>query len=374
MAAASTVSTDPKRPPGPTTKGRGGGFRHVFAVCQVGAERALKAEVAAAHPAWRFAYSRPGLVTWAAGEAGAALDEPLGAVFGRAWGVSLGAAADARAVVELAGDARLGASPLTLHVFARDAGRPDERAPAAENAHAAAVEALEQAVRTEGAARFHGETSPRRGAVVLDVIVPDPDLGDPPWVGAHRHGPGRSAYAGGRPLLRLPDEAPSRAYLKLEEALAWSGFSPRRGEVALEIGSAPGGASHALLARGLTVWGVDPGAMDARILAKPRFHHLRTTLGDVRLEAIPRRIDWLALDVNLAPQVALHGLRRIVAAHRRHLRGVILTLKLNDWRLAAEVPSFLARVKAMGLAEVRATQLGANRQEICVVARGGARR
>src|SRR5262249_47003128 len=56
-----------------------------FAVCQLGAEGALKEEVAAAHPRLRFAYSRPGLVTW---KSSAPLEASfaLGAVFARAWG------------------------------------------------------------------------------------------------------------------------------------------------------------------------------------------------------------------------------------------------------------------------------------------------
>ena len=78
--------------------------------------------------------------------------------------------------------------------------------------------------------------------------------------------------------------------------------------------------------------------------------------------------------MNLAPQVALHGVRRIVSTLRPSLRGVIFTLKLNDWKLAAEVPAFRARVAGMGLQDVRATQLHANRREICVVGTAPARK
>jgi 23S rRNA (cytidine2498-2'-O)-methyltransferase len=207
------------------------------------------------------------------------------------------------------------------------------------------------------------ERLPRPGERVVDVIVA-PD--EPLWLGVHAHVAGRSPHPGGRPPLTLPAEAPSRAWLKLEEALAWSQLPLRRGQVAVEIGSAPGGASWALLERGLTVVGVDPGDMDARVLAAPGFSHVQVPLGDLRREQLPARVDWLLMDVNLAPQVAVHGVRRIVSTLRSSLRGVIFTLKLNEWKMAADVPALLERVAGMGLSDVRATQLPSNRREICV--------
>ncbi len=343
----------------------------VWAVAQLGAEPALKAEVARLHPTWRFAFSRPGLVTWKTG-APIAADVALGAVFARAHGVSLGKATDDAEVIDAA--RRLaGAAPVLLHVFERDRARPgeeDENDPY--GPLAAAVRARLLASAPSGT--FVAETRPpRAGELVLDVVAA-PD--EPLWLGFHAHGPGHSPHPGGRVPLVLPAEAPSRAWLKLEEALAWSALPLRARQVAVEIGSAPGGASWALLARGLTVVGVDPGDMDARVLAAPGFAHLKLALGDLRREQLPARVDWLLMDVNLAPQVAVHGVRRIVSTLRDTLRGVLFTLKLNDWKMAAEVPALLERVAGMGLSDVRATQLPSNRREVCVVGihRGPARR
>jgi hypothetical protein len=99
-----------------------------------------------------------------------------------------------------------------------------------------------------------------------------------------------------------------------------------------------------------------------------RFRHLAVPVGALRRAALPGHVDWLLCDVNLAPQVALHALRRLVAALRRTLVGVLFTLKLNDWAMAAEVPALIERVAGMGLLRVRATQLPSHRQEIVVVA------
>jgi 23S rRNA (cytidine2498-2'-O)-methyltransferase len=324
---------------------------------------------------------RPGLVTWKC-EPAFVPHEVLPSEFARAYGASLGSVRSAAELAALLPTLQTHGirGPWRLHVFARDAHKPGEADPdeaevrrridaTTEAIRAAAKESIWQV----GAAQKNGEW-------VLDVVLP-PDmsgLASPgtsygatePWlVGLHRQGPGHSPHAGARPPLRMPAEAPSRAWLKLEEGLAFSRLPLSAGDVAVEIGSAPGGASWALLSRGLQVVGVDPGAMDARVLSSPRFTHLQMTLGELRREQLPYRVDWLLLDVNLAPQVALHQLRRIVSTLRPTLRGALLTLKLNDWSMAEQVPRFLSQVQAMGFDEVRATQLPSNRQEICVAAR-----
>jgi 23S rRNA (cytidine2498-2'-O)-methyltransferase len=256
--------------------------------------------------------------------------------------------------------------PLRLHVFARGGADPEEEE-VGEASGPLVTELRERLPRAAAPGTFAPSGPPRIGDLVLDVIVGE---GEAPWLGCHVHGKSHSPHPGGKVELTLPPEAPSRAWLKIEEALRWSGLPLRAGEVALELGSAPGGTSWALLDRGLTVIGLDPGAMDPRVLARPGFSHLQMTLGDLRREHLPQKIDWLLLDVNLAPQVALHQTRRIVSMLRSTLRGVILTLKLNDqrWKSADEVPALCKRVAGMGLVSVRATHLAANRREICLVA------
>src|SRR5262245_16781425 len=65
--------------------------RFLFTTCQVGAESALKQELARVWPAFRFAYSRPGFLTFklpAGAEPPDDLD--LQCTFARAHGLSLG--------------------------------------------------------------------------------------------------------------------------------------------------------------------------------------------------------------------------------------------------------------------------------------------
>ncbi|MBA2544099.1 MAG: hypothetical protein H0V17_30930, partial [Deltaproteobacteria bacterium] len=59
----------------------------VFATCLPGFEPAVKREVARTRPELRFAYSRPGLITFKSPRE-VALDDPPGSVLARVWGRS----------------------------------------------------------------------------------------------------------------------------------------------------------------------------------------------------------------------------------------------------------------------------------------------
>ncbi|MBK8938360.1 MAG: hypothetical protein IPM79_12130 [Polyangiaceae bacterium] len=326
----------------------------VFAACDPGFERLLKRDVAARDPSLRLAFSGPGYVTFKA-DAPRGLDRPPETVFARVAGLSFGRAKTPVEALERARALAVQAGgPLAWAVFPRTPR--DERLEAR-----AAVEAWLLALR-EGEPAW--ARAPALGDVVLDVAV---DPLDGAWLGAHRHARELSATPGGQGPIATPPEAPSRAYSKLVEALERFGVEVARGQHALELGSAPGGASLALLERGLKVTGVDPGAMDPRVLAIDRFKHLAVPAGALKKADLPRPIHWVVMDMNLAPRVALRYLERVVGPARRDLLGVVLTLKLNDERMVEEIPEYLKRVRAMGLADVRAAHLPSGGQEICVV-------
>ena len=334
--------------------------RFLFTVCQVGSERMLKAELARDYPTLHPAFGRPGLVTWKSTAGPIGPDFELHSVFARAYGAALGPARTVEEAVAIA--ARIGeGNPLRLHVFERD-----PIAAAEENGRAAEIRA--SMLAAPGIQFLDGERAEPGDRVVSVAVAGD----EPLFLGHHLHASPHSPWPGGLIPVEMPPEAPSRAYRKLEEALAWSGAPVRRGQVAIEIGSAPGGASYALLRRGLDVVGVDPGAMSPVVLASPRFRHVQAAIADARLADHAARADWLVLDVNLAPQIALRAVRGLASALRPSLRGVLFTLKLNDLGTAARIPELLRRVLEMGMTEVRATQLPSNRQEVFVYGRSSA--
>lgn len=325
----------------------------------------LKRELAATRPDLRFAFSRPGLTTFKVDPAVPA--EPISS-FARAHGRSLGRATT---VDEALAHALPDAPLVRLHVFERDPDRPaDERDAAIAGTRAAA---LETSVRAAAPGRFADSTEAHAGDLVLDLIVaPAEEPDDGIFVGWHRHDETRGPFPGGVSHVPIPAHVPSRAWAKIEEAIRWSGLVPRPGEVAIEIGSAPGGASLALLERGLDVHGIDPGAMDPRVLAYVgakgnRFTHHAAPAAEVPKKDLPRSYQWLASDVNLAPMIALRYVERFVALAHGGLRGAFITLKLNDDGVFEALPRLATRIAKLGAARVRYTQLPAHRSEIVAI-------
>ncbi len=401
----------------------------IYVTCQVGAEPTLKAEFARRWPGLRFAYSRPGFITFKSAEP---LDQRQDvpcrdAVFARATGQSLGKVqaetpeARAAAVWELLGDSA--GEYDGLHVWARDRRPPRERdlkpkvpqeaidaanllraadplaTPAvgeeAENGEAPTVanarpqdETPEEtevtptetgAVETEGNETAAIETKgtetgpmPKRrlrtwvqpGANVLDIILVEPDVW---WVGRHPATTTASCWPGGFCRINVREPIISRAYFKVEEALQWTGLPFRKGERVADLGCAPGGASQALLARGMRVYGVDPANPDPSLFENLNFWHEKKRGADVRRKHFAD-IPWLVADMNVAPNYTLDTVEGIVTHDEVHIRGMLLTLKLLEWDLAAEISDYVFRVRTWGFKHVQVRQLAANRQEVCLAA------
>jgi 23S rRNA (cytidine2498-2'-O)-methyltransferase len=349
----------------------------VFAVCQHGAEGALKRELAARAPQLRPAFSRPGFVTF---KLDAPCAEPekfaLPSAFARTSGFSLGSLQGDR-LRELARDvwtlpevtaALASVDVAGLHVWQRDERTPGDRG--FEPGPTALADEAEQAIREAApveklrATPAAGRSPTPRNRWVLDVALVEPGH----WfVGCHRTTSRVACWPGGAPPLELPEYAVSRAYLKMAEALSWSSLPMVRGDRIVELGCAPGGASQALLDAGLEVIGVDPAEPDAVVLEHPRFTHLRARAGEASRKAL-RGVQWLAADMNVAPQYTLDAVESVVRHPDLHIRGLLLTLKLPDWQLADELPSYVDRVRTWGYKDVRLRQLAFNRQEICLAA------
>jgi 23S rRNA (cytidine2498-2'-O)-methyltransferase len=187
------------------------------------------------------------------------------------------------------------------------------------------------------------------------------------WFGGHFAAAPETRWPGGVPPLHAPSDMISRAYLKIEEALLWSELPVRAGERCVEIGSAPGGACQALLARGCLVTGIDPAEMDPRVLEHPNFTFLRARAKDVK-RSLFRDCRWLMSDANVAPNYTLDTVEAIVTHRGVHVEGLVLTLKLTDQATIAKLPSLAERVRSWGYARVRVRQLAYNRRELCLIA------
>jgi len=132
---------------------------------------------------------------------------------------------------------------------------------------------------------------------------------------------------------------PSRAYLKLWEALTRAGRWPQPGERCLDLGASPGGWSWALAKLGAEVTAVDKAPLDPGIAALPNVA--------VRQESAfgldPRRMpdfDWLFSDVICYPERLLALVRRWLEAGR--VRHVCCTIKFQGETDHATAEAFAA--------------------------------
>jgi 23S rRNA (cytidine2498-2'-O)-methyltransferase len=358
-----------------------GTARFVFALAQPATASWLKQDVVQRHPTLRFAFSRPGLYTFKLPPDSTSSFE-LRTVFARHWGFSLGNATNAQQIYTLASATDLpwsrgtSAPRLRLFVSLRDEG--EERMTAVDtqelDAAGARVQSLQHTLLDIAPSLFHATETPALGDWVLDVVVPL-DPAEALFVGYHRHDTSYGKVPGGIARILPPKNVPSRAYSKLQEALAWSELPLSEGQHAVEIGCAPGGAVLALLERGLQVTGIDPADMAPELephTQRGAFVHLKRPVGEITQQDLPERAQWLLCDANLAPQTALRYVTRIAKLLRPQLRGIIFTIKLNDDRVVLALPKLfealgcLSRDPQKGL---RVIQLPSHRREIVAVIR-----
>ena len=336
-------------PPAPAVRGS-----FLLATCQGGAEAALCDRQAEILPQVTKAAWRRGVVTF---RLGAGFDPPddffPDLVFARTVIRSLGqvTGADEAELVERAVGLAGRIAWDNVHVWPRDP-RTDVAA---------------DAVRRSLWAALDGAAPPdpvaAAGDLVLDCVVDAPDRW---WVGWHRADGPSSRWPGGVYPGELPADKVSRAWLKLDEALATFGVTLEPGDRACELGAAPGGACQRLLEAGLSVVGVDPAPVEEPVAKHPRFEQWRMRARDVRLRAF-RGFDWLVTDMNIDPTSTLESIGRIVTTSGVRPKGIVATLKLPEWSRAAALPQWLELFRRWGFTPL-ARQLSSGGREVCVVA------
>ena len=345
--------------------------KFIFAVCQVGAEDALKAEVARNWPEFRFSYSRPGFLTFKVDEKRPPSPSfDLRSVFARAYGVSLGKVTGAgeATMAEQVWQSAEGRPIQHLHVWQRDRTAAAERIlDLRPNQACLEIGELICQCQPKGDGaypRVRINEIAQSEQSVLDCVIVEPKEW---WIGIHRAASITSRWPGGVLPIKLPEHAVSRAYLKMAEAIRWSKIPIAPRDRCIEIGSSPGGSSQFLLDEGLQVIGIDPAEMERAVLEHPHFTHIRKRGSEVKRREF-RDVKWLMADSNVAPNHTLDTVEAIVTHPDVYIRGMLLTLKMLDWKLAEEIPNYIDRVRGWGYDYVKARQLAFNRQEICLMA------
>jgi len=332
--------------------------------CAFGAEQAVKSEIA--ELGWRLAFSRPGFVT-VKNDADVTL--PSG-VFVRTASHSIGqvrgshASEMISAVLEkLTTHDPHGRCYDQLHVWPKDRlpiGRFGFE-PGADEVSAAVASEVFAGIRDPWLKGDDANRIAQPGDRVLDLVLVEPSH----WfLGTHNATVWPTRWPGGVQPIQPKYDPISRAYYKAAESITWSGFDLKPGDLAVEIGSAPGGACGRLLELGLRVIGIDPAEMDPRINQHPRFQHIQA-----RGDDLPRRqfrgAKWLLVDSNVKPHQTLTTIQNIVNHRQSDFLGLLITLKIGDYNSASLIERWFDRIVSWQPREVQVRQLARNKCEVC---------
>ena len=318
----------------------------VFALTNPGSEKALKLELEAMNLRWRPGYQRRGFVTFKADEHFSfdSLDEEIATA--RRLCLSLGKAATRDAAVALLGETRI------IH-HAQFADR-----------------------KMQGMCGADMLGKPQLGEIIGTVV----ELGNSEfWAGLHRHAPFLSPDPAGDAGIPMPAESPSRAWLKLEEAVRFFDLKFTRKDIVVELGCAPGGVVLALINRGVPVIGVDPAKMADVVLAsaiaerqdapsdRPWFFQCRKPAALTSKRDLGQGVTWFMSDMNQSPEVVLKECARFCKM-APSIHGVLITLKLTDILQVAGKAQWFAALAEMGFRTLRLQQLSVHHKEFALLA------
>ncbi len=325
----------------------------IFALTNTGSESALKLEVETMNLGWKLSYQHKGFVTFKAASEDdcfslGSLDHPLACA--RRLCLSLGKSKtreEAERKIKLH-PAYLGGA---IH-YVRFANWKMEREPG---------EPLDR---------------PEEGDCIGTVVEIGPDEH---WAGLHLHAPFLSPDPGGDSSIDMPPESPSRAWLKLEEAVRFFDLALSPKDIVVELGCAPGGVVLALLNRGISVIGVDPAKMADVVKAsavldrnlvpanKAWFYHCCRPAALAGKRDLGRGVTWFMSDMNQSPAVVLAECERFCNMSPT-IRGVLITLKLTELDQVAEKQAWFDALDDMGFKTVRLQQLSVHHKEFALLA------
>lgn len=176
----------------------------------------------------------------------------------------------------------------------------------------------------------------------------------------------RDAFVHGPRRMADDPLAPSRSYLKVEEAYVVLGREPQPGETVCDLGAAPGGWSYSAAKRGARVLAIDNGPLKGGALDHPQIEHRREDAFKFA-PADATAFDWLFCDLVEEPH---HVLRHIVEPWlaRRWCRRFVINLKFGRVDAIALLRELRASSSPCGgAAELRVKHLYHDREELTLV-------
>lgn len=136
-----------------------------------------------------------------------------------------------------------------------------------------------------------------------------------------------AAAPGGLYRLRRDPAAPSRSYLKVEEAFVRMNRQPAAGETVIDLGAAPGGWSVAFARRDCQVTAVDNGPLRIEDACARRIEHVHADGLTFQLSRHLPPVDWLVGDMLIPPGKAFGVLKHWLRPPAR-CRHLVFNIKL----------------------------------------------
>ena len=369
-------------------------YQFVFATCQAGMEKCIKTEVMAQEPNYRFAFSRPGLLTFKVNDVATEKCLTIKSKFIRNFGYSIGSYENIEEVIAQAQLLRntKNVEKLRLHVYCRDEGglkidHPDYIIEKNKQVSEFYTKMLMHSPSLWWNQQVLDVEAKNDDEVILDVILGEKH--EKVFVGYHIHRKEslkvlnwrHSNYPGNILPILVPAESPSRAYAKIEEILQIYDINISSDDVVVEIGSSPGGTSYSLLSRGVkALYGIDPCPQDRShdpiVLKHKNFIPVKSKLEQLNYNNLPISSTWLLCDANIPPHEAVTHLLKIASRYSNTLKGMIFTCKINDEmfnerpeRLLEYLNEIEMKIKKSNLfRESTFRQLVSNRQEVSLLA------
>jgi 23S rRNA (cytidine2498-2'-O)-methyltransferase len=153
---------------------------------------------------------------------------------------------------------------------------------------------------------------------------------------------GREVWRGGQRRMADDPQAPSRSYLKVEEAFVVLGREPAPGETVCDLGAAPGGWSYSAAKHGAQVVAVDNGPLKGGALDHPLIEHRREDAFRFA-PADGQAFDWLFCDLVEEPHHVVQNLVTPWLA-RGWCRRFVINLKFGR----TDPLALLSEVRAKG--------------------------
>ncbi|HOV15205.1 MAG TPA: SAM-dependent methyltransferase [Spirochaetota bacterium] len=110
---------------------------------------------------------------------------------------------------------------------------------------------------------------------------------------------------------RMADDplAPSRSYLKIEEAYYSLGYEPQQNDTVVDLGAAPGGWSYSAAKRGARILAIDNGNLKGGAKDHPLITHKKEDAFKFNLKK-GERVDWLFCDMVEEPKYVLNTIEK----------------------------------------------------------------